>query len=86
MIYVSQLYYVHLYDITLIYLVVVAYSIQFRTVYISLQYDSVDHLSTEVEEMFKNFADTYTNGYWIYTSAKDGHNVQDALCQIIGLV
>ena len=60
--------------------------IQFHTVYISLQYDLVDHLSTEVEEMFKRFANTYINGYWIYTSAKDDHNVQEALCQIIGLV
>jgi len=49
----------------------------------TLQYDLVKKLS---EKAFQQMADTYTDGYWIWTSALSGFNVEKAVHMIIKLV
>ena len=53
---------------------------------ILLQYDLVQELSKEEEEDFTKFASLYADANCIYTSAKTGHNVQEALYMIVDMV
>ena len=53
---------------------------------ILLQYDLVQELSKEEKEDFTKFASLYADANCIYTSAKTGHNVQEALYMIVDVV